>query len=330
MRRREFVTLLGGAAVLGCPRGAPGQPRDRMRRIGVISYENENDADERELRDQFTARLRELGWIEGSNLHTDYRFAGNEARNMRDHAKELVDLRPDVIFAGYQAVIALKTITTTIPIVFAGGPDPVAAGLVASLAQPGGNVTGFSNNPPLIATKRLQVLKEIAPLATRIALMYDPGYSSGALQFLAELQAAALSINAEAKGAAVHNPAEIEDALAALAVTPDGGLIVYAGGSTFAYLDKIIASAAKHNIPAIYRDRHYVVAGGLASYGTDGRESYRGAATYVDRILRGAKPSDLPVQQATTFNLVLNLKTAKALGLTVSDALLARADEVIE
>jgi putative ABC transport system substrate-binding protein len=327
MRRREFIRLIGGTAAW--PLAASAQPPKRMRRIGVISYENENDADERELRDQFTARLRELGWIEGSNLHTDYRFAGNDARNMRAYAKELVDLQPDVIFAGYEVVTALKMVTTNIPIVFAGGPDPVAAGLVASMAQPGGNVTGFSNNPPSIATKRLQVLKEIAPLVTRVALMYDPGYS-GALQFLAELQAAALSIGAEAKGVAVRNPAEVEDAVAALAARPGGGLIVFAGGSTFAYLGKIIASAARHNIPAIYRDRHYFAAGGLASYGTDGRESYRGAASYVDRILRGAKPSDLPVQQPTKFLLVFNLKTLKALGLDVPVSLLARADEVIE
>jgi putative ABC transport system substrate-binding protein len=300
-----------------------------MRRLGVISYENESDTDERELRDEFTARLRELGWIEGRNLHTDYRFAGNDAANMRAYARELVDLKPDVIFAGFEAVPALKTATGDIPIVFAGGPGPVAAGLVASMARPGGNVTGFSNNPASIATKRLQVLKEIAPRVTRVALMYDPGYS-GASQFLAELQAAALSIGAEAKGAAVRNPAEIEDAVAALAARPGGGLIVFAGGSTFAYLDKIVASAAKQNIPAVYRDRHYVAAGGLASYGTDGRESYRGAAGYVDRILRGAKPSDLPVQQPTKFILVLNLKTANALGLTVPPNLLARADEVIE
>jgi len=328
MKRREFITLLGGAATW--PLVARAQQPVRVRRIGVISYENENDADERELRDQFITRLRELGWIEGHNLHTEYRFAGDDATRMRAYARELVELQPDVIFAGYEAVRALKTATTDIPIVFAGGPDPVAGGLVASLARPGGNVTGFSNNPPSIATKRMQVLKEVAPLVTRIALMYDPGYSSGALQFLAELQAAAPSIGAEAKGAAVRNPAEIEDALAALAARPGGGVVVFAGGSTFAYLDKIVASTAKHNIPAIYRDRHYVVAGGLASYGTDGRESYRGAATYVDRILRGAMPSDLPVQQPTKFYLVLNLKTAKALGLTVPQSILLRADEVIE
>jgi putative tryptophan/tyrosine transport system substrate-binding protein len=260
----------------------------------------------------------------------EYRFAGNDAGRMRTCARELVALQPDVIFAGWVAVPVLQAATATIPIVFAGGPDPAAQGLVASLARPGGNVTGFSNNVASIATKRLQVLKQIAPRVTHVALMYDPAYATGALQFLAELEAVSASIGVEAAGAVVRNAAEIENALAALAGRPGAGLVVYAGGSTVAYLDTIIAAATMHDVPAIYRDRHYVAAGGLVSYGADGGESYRGAAAYVDRILRGDKPADLPVQLSTRIKLVINLKTAKALGLTIPETLLATADEVIQ
>jgi putative tryptophan/tyrosine transport system substrate-binding protein len=328
MKRREFIVGLGGAAAW--PLVGRAQQAERVRRIGVISYEAENDAGERERRNEFSARLRELGWIEGRNIQVEYRFAGNDDGLMRTLVRELVALRPDVIFAGAVVVPALQAATATIPIVFAGGADPVAAGLVASVARPSGNVTGFSNNVPSIATKRLQVLKQIAPGVTHVALMYDPGYSSQSLQFLAELKDVGASIGVEVAGAAVGNADEIENALAALAGRPRGGLVVYAGGSTTAYFDAIIAGAALHGVPAIYRDRHYVAAGGLASYGADGREAYRGAATYVDRILRGEKPASLSVQQPTKYQLVINLKTAKALGLTIPETLLATADEVIE
>jgi putative tryptophan/tyrosine transport system substrate-binding protein len=328
MRRRDFIGLVGAAATW--PLVARAQQAELVRRIGVFSYEAENNTDERELRSEFTARLRELGWIEGRNIQFEFRFAGNDDGRMRTHARELVALQPDAIFAGWVVVPALQTVTATIPIVFVGGADPVAAGLVASLARPGGNVTGFSNNVPSIATKRLQVLKQIAPRVTHVVLMYDPGYSSGSLQFLAELEAVAASIGIEVAGAAVRNAEEIEAALAVLASRPGGGLVVYAGGSTFAYLDAIIAGAAMRGVPTIYRDRHSVAAGGLVSYGADGRESYRGAATYVDRILKGEKPADLPVQAPTKYELVINLKTAKALGLDVPPTILARADEVIE
>jgi ABC-type uncharacterized transport system substrate-binding protein len=328
MRRREFIAGLAGAATW--PLAARAQQAERMHRIGVMSFEAENDAGEGERRNEFSAPLRELGWIEGRNIQVEYRFAGNDDGRMRTLVRELVALRPDVIFAGAVVVPALQAATATIPIVFAGGADPVAAGLVASVARPIGNVTGFSNNVPSIATKRLQVLKQIAPSVTHVALMYDPGYSSQSLQFLAELKAVGASIGVEVAGAAVGNADEIENTLTALAGRPRGGLVVYAGGSTTAYFDTIIAVAAMHSVPAIYRDRHYVAAGGLASYGADGREAYRGAATYVDRILRGEKPADLPVQQPTKYQLVINLKAAKALGLTIPETLLATADEVIQ
>jgi putative tryptophan/tyrosine transport system substrate-binding protein len=332
MKRREFIAGLGGAA-FAWPLAARGETR--IRRVGVLMDGAVTEAGlqsflERERIGEFTSRLRELGWIEGRNIRIEYRFAANEAERVRSYARELVALEPEVIFAQAPVVKELKAATGTIPIVFAGGADPVAEGLVTSLARPGGNITGFSNNPASIATKRLQLLKEIAPRVTRVALMYDPVQASGSLEFLAELHGIAPSMSVEVIGAPVLNIAEIEASLAGLAGRPNGGLVVYANGSTVAYLDTIIAEAAKHDIPAIYRDRHYVVAGGLASYGTDGLEGYRGAATYVDRILKGAKPGDLPVQQPTRFQFVLNLKTANALGLVIPTGILAIADEVIE
>jgi len=328
MKRRSFIAGLACAAAW--PVMAKAQQPDRMRRIGVIRYERENDAYIKDFLDKFNTRLRELGWIEGHNIHIDYRFAENDAGRLRTCAWELVSLQPDVIFAGVVMAPALQAATSTIPIVFAGGTDPVAEGLVASLAQPGGNVTGFSYNVPSIATKRLQMLRQIAPRITHIALMHDPAYSRAALQYLPELKVVGASIGVEAAEAVVRNAAEIEKALAALAGRSGGGLIVLTGGSTLTNFDTISAGAAMHYIPAIYRDRHYFAAGGLVSYGGDGRESYPGAATYVDRILRGAKPADLPVQTPTKFEFVINLKTAKALGLTIPETLLATADEVIQ
>jgi putative ABC transport system substrate-binding protein len=327
MKRRTFIAGLGIASAW--PVVAQAQQDERIRRIGAIWYDADN-AVERELRDAFTVRLRELGWIEGRNIHIEYRFAGSDIGRMGTDARELVALQPDVIFANWVVLPVLQSATDTIPIVFVGGTDPVARGLVASLARPGGNVTGFSNNVASIATKRLEVLKQIAPRVTHVALMYDPAYSPAALQFLAELEAVSASIGVELAEAVVRNAAEIENALAALAGRPSAGLIVYAAGGALVYLDTIIAAAAMYDVPTIYRDRHSVAAGGLVSYGADGREAYRGAATYVDRILKGAKPADLPVQQVTKIDLVINLKTAKALGLTIPETLLATADEVIQ
>ena len=287
MRRRDFIAGLGSAAAWPVAARAQ-QQGERIRRIGAIWYEADN-AVEREQQDEFIARLRELGWIEGRNIHIEYRFAGNDAGRMHSDARELVALQPDVIFANWVVVPVLQAATATIPIVYVGGPDPVAQGLVASLARPGGNVTGFSNNVASIATKRLEVLKQIAPRVTHVTLMYDPAYSLAALQFLTELEAVSASIGVAVAEAVVRNAAEIENALAALARRPSAGLIVYGAGSAIVYLDTIIAAAAMHGVPAVYRDRHSVAAGGLASYGADAREGYRGAAAYVDRILKGAK-----------------------------------------
>jgi len=326
MKRRDFIAGLGCATAW--PLAARAQA-PRMRRIGAISISVENDTGAQDIIEAFATRLRELGWIEGRNIQIDYRFPGNDAARLRAYARELVNLGPDVIFATEPTVPALKEATRTIPIVFSGGADPVAAGLVASLARPEGNVTGFTNNPPSVATKRLGLLRNIAPHVTRAGLMYDPVRSSGT-QFLAELEHAVPSLGIEIAGLPVSNIADIEGGIAALARAPNNGLVVYAGGITTTRIDTIVAAAATYKIPAIYRDRHYVVAGGLASYGTDGLEGLRGAAEYGDRILRGAKPADLPVQQPTKFPFVLNLKTAKALGLAITSGVLATADEVIE
>jgi putative tryptophan/tyrosine transport system substrate-binding protein len=327
MRRRDFIAGLGSAAAW--PLEARAQDV-QMRRIGAISISAENDAGAQDIIEVFVKRLRELGWIEGRNIRIDYRYPGNDAARLHAYARELVALRPDVIFAMSPAVTALKEATRTIPIVFSGGADPIAGGLVASLARPDGNVTGFANNPPSIATKRLVLLREIAPQVLRVAMMYDPAQAPDASEFLAELQAAAPSLRAEVVGLPARNIEDAESGIAALARMPDGGLVVYAGGFTITSIDAIAAAAAKYKIPAIYRDRRYVAAGGLASYGTNGFESLRGAADYVDRILRGAKPADLPVQLPTKFELVINLKTAKALGLSIPETLLATADEVIQ
>jgi putative ABC transport system substrate-binding protein len=241
----------------------------------------------------------------------------------------LVALQPDAILAGSPTVPVLQQATRTIPIVFVGGADPVAEALVTSLARPGGNVTGFSNNAASIATKRLQLLKEIAPQVARVAFLYDPLWP-GSSEFLAELEAVVSSFRIQLSGAAVHDAADIERAIKAFAREPNGGLVMYSGGRINANRVTAIALASRYNLPAIYGYRQHVAEGGLVSYGVDSNDSFRRAASYIDRILRGEKPSDLPTQQPIKFDLVINLKTAKALGLTIPETLLATADEVIE
>jgi putative tryptophan/tyrosine transport system substrate-binding protein len=324
MRRRDFFAAVGGAAAW--PLAARAQRSDRVRRIGMLL----DASGPTSFGEIATKRLAELGWVEGRNLQIDRRFAGSDPEQARMYARELVALKPDVIFAISTMVLMARAATSTIPIVFVGGSDPVAANLVSSLPRPGGNVTGFTNNPASIGTKRLQFLREIAPRVARVALIYDPALASGALEFLADLQAVAQSIGVDIEQAPVRNGSEIESLFAGLAGKPNSGVIVYAGGTTVEYRDRIVAEAARYKIPAMYRDRSYVAAGGLASYGADGRESTLGAANYIDRILRGANPAELPVQRPTKFQLVLNLKVAKALGLEIRPTLLAIADEVIE
>jgi putative tryptophan/tyrosine transport system substrate-binding protein len=326
MQRRDFIAGLGGAVAWAAIARAQDPP---MRRIGILSIAVESDAFAQDLLRVFVGRLGELGWVEGHNIRIDYRFASNDPVRLRAYARELVALRPDVLFAASPGVLALKEATQTIPIVFSGGADPVAGGFVASLAHPEGNVTGFANNPGSIATKRLGLLREIAPRLTDVAMMYDPA-QSGASQFLADLEAAAPSLHVKIMGLPVQTDADIEADVATVARTPNSGLVVYTGGITETRMNTIVMSCALNKVPAIYRDRRYVAIGGLASYGTDGLESLRGAADYVDRILRGAKPADLPVLLPTKFPFAINLKTARTLGLEIPAGVLAVADEVIE
>ena len=328
MRRREVVTLLGGAAAW--PLAARGQQSDRVRRIGVLLPATADDAVFQTRMAAFLQALALLGWIVGRNLNIDIRWATSNAADIRRHAAELVALAPDVILAnGTPAVGPLLQATRTVPIVFAPVIDPVGAGFVDSLARPGGNATGFMTFEYSLAGKWLELLKQIAPGVTRAAVLRDPELVSGASQF-AIIQAVAPSLRMEVNPVNMRDGPQIERAIAAFARSPNGGLIVTAGGSAYANRDLIVTLATRHNVPTVYFERSFVTGGGLMSYGLDVPDQYRLAAGYVDRILKGEKPADLPVQAPTKYELVINLKTAKALGLEVPPALLARADEVIE
>jgi putative tryptophan/tyrosine transport system substrate-binding protein len=330
MRRREFITLLGGAAS-AWPLAARAQQGEQMRRIGVLtSGAAADDPDGQARSAAFVQGLQQLGWTDGRNIRIDYRWGAGDADNMRKYAAELVALAPDVILAhSSQAVAPLLQATRTVPIVFVAVSDPVGAGYVDSLARPGGNATGFLLWEYSIAGKWLELLKEIAPRVTRAAVLRESSIAAGPALF-GVIQAAAPSLGVELRPVDVRDAGEMERAITAFAQGPNGGLIVT--GSTLAAIhrDLIVTLAARHKLPAVYFGRHFVTADGLMSYGPDFLDQFRRAAGYVDRILRGEKPSDLPVQAPTKFELVLNLKTAKALGLTVPDNLLATADEVIE
>jgi putative tryptophan/tyrosine transport system substrate-binding protein len=327
MKRRQFIAGLGGA--VAWPLAARAQQGDRVRRIGVLIPYDETDSEAKARVAAFREGLEKLGWTEGGNISFDYRWALDTDR-LRAYATGLVAMTPDAIFAvGGAPLVALQKATQTIPIVFAAVPDPVANGFVASVARPGGNITGFATYELTIGVKWLELLKEIAPRVTGAAFIYDPANpnSSG---YLREIEAAAPSLGMKVSAQAVHNSAEIERMLDLHASALNSGLIVLASPAVNANRKQIIALAAKHRLPAIYHFRESVAEGGLASYGADIFDLSRRAAIYVDRILKGDKPSDLPVQFATRFELVINLKTAKALGLTVPQSILLRADEVIE
>jgi putative tryptophan/tyrosine transport system substrate-binding protein len=328
MIRRQFITLLGGAA--GWPLAARAQQRERMRRIGVLLDLAEADPEGRTQLEQFRTELSRLGWAEGRNTSLDIRWGAGVTSRMREHAEELVSLMPDAIFAnGSPSVGALQQSTATLPIVFATVVDPVGAGFVASLARPGGNITGFMLLEYSVGTKWLELLKEVEPRVTRVAVLRDPTVASGSGQFGA-IQAVASSFGVELSPVGMRDAREIESALNAFARGTMGGLIVTS--STLATLNRelIVAIASRHRLPAVYSNRLFVTDGGLLSYSPDRTAQFRQAAGYVDRILKGEKPSDLPVQAPTKYELAINLKTAKALGLTVPDTVLARADEVIE
>jgi putative ABC transport system substrate-binding protein len=327
MRRREFVTLLGGGAAW--PLAAWAQQPERVRRIGVLLPAAADDPEFQARVAAFHQGLALLGWSIGRNVRIDTRWATANADTIRRHAAELVALAPDVILAhGDSTVGPLLQATRTVPIVFPVLGDPVAAGYVESLARPGGNVTGFMIFEYSMGGKWLELLKQIAPGVTRAAVLRDPT-QSGASQFTA-IQTVAPSLRVEVSPVNTRDAGEIERAVAAFARAPNGGLIVTAGAAVTLHRELIITLAARHKLPAVYYERFFAVAGGLISYGPDYVDQYRRAAGYVDRILKGEKPADLPVQAPTKYETVLNLKTAKALGLDVPAAVLARAGEVIE
>jgi putative tryptophan/tyrosine transport system substrate-binding protein len=327
MRRREFITLLGGAAA-AWPLAARAQQPERVRRIGVLLATAADDAEHQAWVAAFHQGLALSGWIIGRNVRIDTRWATVNAAELRRHAAELAALAPDVILAsGASAVGAVLQATRTVPVVFPVLGDPVAAGFVDSLARPGGNATGFMIFEYSLAGKWLELLKQIAPDVTRVAVLRDPS-QAGTSQFTA-IQTVAPSLRMEVNPVNVRDAGEIERAVAAFAHSPNGGLIVTSGPATL-HRDLIVTLAAQHKLPAVYFERSFVAAGGLISYGPDFVDQFRKAAGYVDRILKGEKPADLPVQAPTKYETVLNMKTAKALGLDVPATVLVRADEVIE
>ena len=328
MKRREFITLVGGAAAW--PFAARAQQRERMRRIGVLMSTAADDPEGQARLAAFLQGLQQWGWTVGRNLQIDYRWSAGAPDRVRSYATELVALAPDVILTGGASyVAALQHATRTVPIVFATATDPVGGGLVASLARPGGNVTGFTLFEYGSSAKWLELLKQIAPRLMRVAVIRDPSLPTGTGQ-LGAIQSAAPSFGVELSPVDVRNVAELERAVAAFAHGSNGGLIVQASPLATVHRDLIVTLAARYKLPAVYPERHFVAAGGLISYGPDFADQYRQAAGYVDRILKGEKPADLPVQAPSRYKMALNVETAKALGLDVPPTLLALADEVIE
>jgi len=328
VRRREFITLLGGAA--GWPLEARAQRGERMRRVGVLMALAADDPESQRRMTAFVQGLQELGWTDGRNVRIDTRWSASDADLGRRYAAELVALAPDVILASGGTVVGtLLQASRTVPIVFTLTVDPVGAGFVASLARPGGNATGFTGYEYGLSGKWLELLKEIAPRVTRAAVLRDATIPQGVGQF-AIIQSVAAGVGVEVSTIEVRDAGEIERAVAAFARSANGGLIVTASGLAIVHRELIIALAVRHKLPAVYFQRVFVNAGGLVSYGFDPIDPHRRAAGYVDRILKGENPADLPVQAPTKYELAINLKTAKALGLDVPPTLLARADEVIE
>ena len=327
--RREFITLLGCAAVAG-PLAARAQQPEQMRRIGVLTNLVADDPEAQARVGAFLQGLQELGWAVGRNMRIEYRWGAGDADRTRGYAAELVALAPDVILtSGASALAPLLQATRSVPVVFAQVPDPVGAGFVNSLARPGGNTTGFITYEYGLSGKWLELLTQIAPSVTRAAVIRDPAVSAGTGQWGA-IQAVAPSVRVLVSPVNVRDAGEIERDVAAFAHGSNSGLIVTASALAIRHRNLIVTLAARHRLPAVYYQRGFVTGGGLISYGPDFIDQYRRAAGYVDRILKGEKPSELPVQAPTKYELVINLKTAKALGLEVPPSLLARADEVIE
>jgi putative ABC transport system substrate-binding protein len=328
MKRREFIAGLGSAAAW--PVVARAQQGDRMRRIGVLMGGDENDPNQKTYVSAFTQALTGLGWTDGRNVRMDLRWGGRDINPMRALAQELVGLQPDIIVTGSTpTTVAVRRETRTIPIVFVGPTDPVATGLVASLNQPDGNITGFASREASLGGKWLELLSEIVLGLKRAAIMFDPDTNPVSI-YVPSFETAARSLKVVPITAPVHNDAEIEAAINALGREPGGSFIVLSGTFTSAHRAPIISAAARNNVPAVYVQSYYAREGGLLSYGSDSVDLWRRTATYVDRILHGAKPGDLPVQLPVKYEMAVNLKTARALGLTVPQSILLRADEVIE
>ena len=329
LRRREFVVLLGGGMAT-LPKALRAQQKGRIAHVGVLMNFAENDSEGHARTSAFVQGLQAFGWNPGRNLRTDYRWGGGDSELFHRYAQELVALAPDVILAtGTPVVEALQRATRTVPIVFVTVIDPVGAGFVESLARPGGNTTGFTLFEYGLSGKWVEILKEVVPPVKRVAILRDSAIGSGTGQ-LAAIQAVAPSFGIELSPIGVHDAGEIERSVTAFASVPNGSLIVTASTLALVHRELIISLAARHNLPAVYGDRTFVRAGGLISYGPNRIDPYRRAAEYVDRILRGERPSDLPVQAPTKYELIVNLQTAKALNLAMPQTVLTRADEVIE
>jgi putative tryptophan/tyrosine transport system substrate-binding protein len=327
--RRQFISALGSAS-LAWPYAARAQQPDRVRRIGVLQTINESDPEMKHRIAVFVEGLQKLGWTEGANLVIDYRYGAEDSKKNRLYAAELVGLKPDVIWtSGGLSLLSLKRATRTIPIVFTTVYDPVGSGFVASLAQPGGNITGFTLGEFSMGGKMLEALKEVAPQVNRVAVILNLEQPPHIAMWRA-IEAIAPALKVRSAAIDVQEPAEIESAITDFAREASGGLIVLPGPVTINNRELVIMLAARHRLPAVYAYRFFITSGGLMSYGIDTTDQIQQAVAYVDRILKGAKPEDLPVQQPTKFELVINLKTAKALGLEVSPTLLSRVDEVIE
>jgi putative ABC transport system substrate-binding protein len=330
MKRRTFMTGLAGTAAGWPLLAARAQQRERPRRIGVLMGLTADDQESQARLAAFSQGLQQAGWTIGQNALVEYRWSGGSAENMRKYAAELTTLGPDIILAHSSAAVApLKQATRTIPIVFTIVADPVGAGFVDSLARPGGNITGFTNFEYSMGGKWLELLKEIDPRVARVAVLRESAIAAGVGQFGA-IRSVAPALGVELRPVDIRDAGEIERDLTAFAQGGNGGLIITGSPAATVYRDLIITLAAKHRLPAIYNSRFYVTSGGLAAYGPNFVDQFRRAASYVDRILRGEKPADLPVQAPTKYDLLINLKTAKALGLDVPATVLARADEVIE
>jgi putative tryptophan/tyrosine transport system substrate-binding protein len=327
MKRREFITLLGGAAAW--PLAARAQQPDRVRRIGVLAGLAEDDPEMRAQLTAFARRLQQLGWTDGGNVRIDYRWSAGDADRIRKNVAEVMALAPDVVLAAAASVGPLLQASHTVPIVFVLAFDPVGDGFVASLARPGGNATGFTLFEYGMSGKWLELLKELAPSTTHAAILRDPATTYGTGQ-LGAIQAVAPSFGVELQPIGARDGKEIDQLITSVARASNGGLIVTASPSAAVQRHLIVALAARYKLPAVYFQRYFVTAGGLISYGPDFVDQFRRAADYVDRILRGEKPAELPVQAPTKYELVINLKTAKALGLDVPATVLARAEEVIE